>query len=245
MNSRVLASVAAVVLAVAGSSLLVSYTNGAEQRAFAGVQTSEVLIVSAAMPAGTPAATVLQSATRQAVPAKTLPADAVSDPAAISGLVTTVDLVPGEQLLRTRFRDPATTKDPGTVTVPAGMQEVAILLAPQRAVGGLLKAGDTVGVFISLGAGITKPPAEVTRLTLHKVLVTAVQGAPVPATEKSSSGASPGAASENLLVTLALTSANAEKVVYGQEFGTIWLSDEPSTAGEDGTRELTREGIYK
>jgi pilus assembly protein CpaB len=34
-------------------------------------------------------------------------------------------------------------------------------------------------------------------------------------------------------------------VVYGQEFGTIWLSDEPSTAVQEGTRELTREGIYK
>ncbi|MEC5180050.1 Flp pilus assembly protein CpaB [Arthrobacter sp. CG_A4] len=238
MNSRAIAAVTAVVLAVAGSILLVSYTNGAEQRAFAGVQTSEVLIVSAAVPAGTPADVVLQSATRQAVPAKALPADAVSDPAAINGLVTTVDLVPGEQLLRTRFRDPATMQDPGTTAVPAGMQEVSILLAPQRAVGGLLKAGDTVGVFISL-------KTEVTRLTLHKVLVTAVQGAPAPAAEDSTSGASPGAASENLLVTLALTAANAEKVVYGQEFGTIWLSDEPSTAVEDGTRELTRDGIYK
>lgn len=235
MNSRVLASIAAVVLAVAGSILLIAYTNGADQRALAGVQTGEVLIVSAAVPAGTPADVVLQSASRQAVPAKAIPADAVSDPAALSGLVSTVDLVPGEQLLTTRFQDPATLPAPGTVAVPAGMQQVSILLAPQRAVGGRLKAGDTVGVYISL-------KTEVTHLTLHQVLVTAVQGA---VAEDPAAGASDGAASGALMITLALAAADAEKVVYGQEFGTLWLSNEPSTAGRDGTRELTRDGIYK
>lgn len=244
MKSRVLASVVAVVLAVAGSILLIAYTNGAEQRALAGVQTADVLIVSTAVPAGTPAEVVLQSATKQAVPAKALAADAVSDPATVRGLVSTVDLVPGEQLLSSRFRDPATMQDPGTITVPAGMQEVSILLEPQRSVGGRLQAGDTVGVFISLGAGITKPPAELTHLTLHKVLVTGVQGTAAPA-EDSTPGASPEAPSKDVMVTLALSAADAEKVVYGQEFGTIWLSDEPSTAGQEGTRELTREGVYK
>jgi pilus assembly protein CpaB len=178
------------------------------------------------------------------VPAKALPADAVSDPAAISGLVTTVDLVPGEQLLNTRFRDPATSQNPADIPVPAGMQEVSILLEPQRSVGGRLQAGDTVGVFISLGAGITKPPTEVTHLTLHKVLVTALHGTSATA-GGATPEATPGAATEDVLITLALTAADAEKVVYGQEFGTIWLSDEPSTAGADGTRELTKEGIYK
>lgn len=239
MNSRVLASAAATVLAVAGSFLLVAYTNGAEQRALAGVETSEVLIISAAVPAGTPADVVLQSATRQEVPAKAVPADAVSDPAAISGLVTTVDLVPGEQILSTRFRDPATMPAPGTIAVPAGLLEVSILLEPQRSVGARLEPGDTVGVFVSV-----KAPVEATHLTLHQVLVTAVQGTPAAA-EDSTSGASQAAASENVMVTLALTAADAEKVVYGQEFGTIWLSDESSSAAREGTRELTREGVYK
>lgn len=240
MKSRVLALIAATVLAIAGSFLLIAYTNGAEQRALAGVQTVDVLIVSAAVPAGTPADVVLQGATRQEVPAKARPADAVTDPAVLGGLVTTVDLVPGEQLLSTRFRDPATTQEPGSITVPAGMQEVSILLEPQRSVGGLLQAGDTVGVFISLAA-----PPETTHLTLQKVLVTAVQGAAAAEPKDPAAGAGTGAASKSVMVTLALTAANAEKLVYGQEFGTIWLSDEPSTAGEDGTRELTREGVYK
>lgn len=239
MKSRVLAAVAAVVLAAVGSILLIGYTNGAEQRALAGVQTSEVLILNAAVPAGTPADAVLRSVTKQEVPAKARPADAVTDPAALNGLVTTVDLVPGEQLLSTRFQNPATSPDPGKVTLPAGMQEVSILLEPQRSVGGRLQAGETVGVFIS-----TKPPAEASHLTLHKVLVTAVQGA-IAESKDPASGASAGSASKSVMVTLALTAADAEKVVYGQEFGTIWLSDEPATAAENGTRELTREGIYK
>ncbi|MCU1518656.1 MAG: cpaB [Pseudarthrobacter sp.] len=234
MNSRILAAVTAAVLATAGSVLLIAYTNGAEERAFAGVQTAEVLIIGAEVPAGTPADVVLQSATRQAVPAKAVPADAVTDPASISGLVSTVDLVPGEQLLSSRFQDPAMLQTPGTVAVPAGMQEVSILLNPQRSVGGRLQAGDTVGVFVSMKA------PEVTHLTLHKVLVTAARGTSAAADDPTS-----GAATEDVLITLALTAADAEKVVYAQEFGAIWLSDEPSTAVQEGTRELTREGIFK
>ncbi|PNH81144.1 Flp pilus assembly protein CpaB [Arthrobacter sp. AFG20] len=242
MKSRVIASVAAVLLAALGTVLLVAYVKGADQRAFAGTQTSEVLLVGKAVPAGTAADVVLDSIKRETVAAKTVPADAVTDETALRGLVTTVDLVPGEQLLKARFADPSKAETSGKVTVPKGMQEVSILLEPQRSVGGQLQPGDTVGVFISIGAGITKPAQNVTHLALHKVLVTAVQGGPQANEEKKSSSSS---SSEKVLVTLARTAADAEKIVHAQEFGTIWLSKESSAAIEQGTRELTQEGIYK
>ena len=56
---------------------------------------------------------------------------------------TTVDLQPGEQLLAGRFARPRALQAPGTVAVPAGLQEVSVQLEPQRAVGGRLAAGDT------------------------------------------------------------------------------------------------------
>ena len=113
---------------------------------------------------------------------------------------------------------------------------------PQRAAGGRLAAGDEVGVFISLGT-----PA--THAVLHHVLVTQVQGAPVPVDTASDGGtetASTGttAPSASLMVTLALTGEQAEGVVFGAEHGTLWLSLEPDGADLDETEVITPDNVY-
>jgi pilus assembly protein CpaB len=78
-----------------------------------------------------------------------------------------------------------------------------------------------------------------TKLVLEKVLVTRVQGGFVPQSEPStdedgedSEGEDSGPA-EEILVTLALTGGQAEQLVYGMEFGTVWLSYEPESAEGD------------
>jgi pilus assembly protein CpaB len=176
------------------------------------------------------------------VPAKTAVDGRVTDLDSLAGQVATVDLQRGEQLLASRFGSPDDLPTPGTVAVPDGLQEVSILLEPQRAVGGRLAAGDTVGVFVSL----TEP--QTTHVVLHHVLVTQVQGAPAPADpasadpETASAGAAAPAAS--LMITLAVTAAEAEAVVFGLEHGTVWLSLEPEGADTGGTEVITPDNIY-
>lgn len=74
-----------------------------------------------------------------------------------------------------------------------------------------------------------------TKLVLEKVLVTRVQGgfvpSPTPSDEEEDEGDSEPA--NQILVTLALQGGQAEQLVYGMEFGTVWLSYEPDTAEED------------
>lgn len=254
MKNRIISGVAAVLLALVGTVLLVGYVNGAEQRAFAGTETRDVLVVNTLIAAGTPAEDALLSTTTEAMPVKAIAEGAVTDPAQISGLVTTVELVPGEQLLQSRFIDPAEAQGSAEIEVPAGMQEVSILLEPQRMVGGRLSPGDTVGVFISLGSGTLQPPPAVTHLTMHKVLVTAVQGLPAQVESETTDGEptdgaavddTSGVPASSLIVTLARSAPDVEKLVFAQEFGTIWLSKEPVEATEEGTRALTQEEIYK
>jgi pilus assembly protein CpaB len=48
----------------------------------------------------------------------------------------------------------------------------------------------------------------------------------------------------SLLVTLALSAADAEKIVFAAEFGSIWLSHEPSTADESGTDIVDGTKVY-
>jgi pilus assembly protein CpaB len=179
------------------------------------------------------------------VPEKVAMPGRVADLAALSGRVTTVDLQPGEQLLAGRFARPTDLRAPGTVSVPAGLQEVSVLLEPQRAVGGRLQAGDTVGVVVSL-----KPDSggkAETHAVLQHVLVTQIQGAP-PAADPSNTSqtASSGSAAptQSLLVTFAVSAAQAEAVVFGAEHGTLWLTLEPKGAPVDGTSVLTPDSIY-
>ena len=109
------------------------------------------------------------------VPAKTAVAAGSSTSSSLSGRVAAVDMLPGEQLLSGRFVSPDDLRAPGSVEVPAGLQEVSVLLEPQRAVGGRLAAGDTVGVVVSQTIQDGTPA---THAVLHHVLVTQVQGAP-------------------------------------------------------------------
>jgi pilus assembly protein CpaB len=150
MRRRLLAAFVALVLALAGAVVLVAYVRGADARAAAGMQTVPVLVVQHLVPEGTPADQLADAVDTELVPAKTAVPGRVADLADLAGKVATVDLQPGEQLLAGRFAFPDDLRAPGTVDVPAGDQEVSVLLDPQRAVGGRLKAGDKVGVYLSI-----------------------------------------------------------------------------------------------
>src|SRR5215217_6408312 len=149
MRRRLLAASAALVLFLVGALVLVAYVRGADARAFAGAQPVRVLVVDQLVPAGTPGSALTELVRTDTVPAKAAVEGRVTDLGELTGLVATTDLQPGEQLLAGRFQSPETEQDPGTVAVPDGLQEVSVLLDPQRAVGGRLAAGDQVGVIVS------------------------------------------------------------------------------------------------
>ncbi|MGY1720310.1 MULTISPECIES: Flp pilus assembly protein CpaB [unclassified Blastococcus] len=241
MRRRLLATAVALALVVAGTVVLVGYVRGAETRALAGVQTVQVLVAEALIPAGTPGAALGELVGIELLPAKAALPGRVTDLATLADRVATVDLAPGEQLLDSRFVRPEERQAPGTVPVPEGMQEVSIVLEPQRAVGGRLAAGDTVGVFVSMGDPAT------THAVLHEVLVTQVQGAPAPPAAPAD-GATPAvsapAPSGSLMVTFAVTAAQAEAVVFAAEHASVWLSLEPPDPDVSRTQVLTPDTIY-
>src|SRR3954468_5229057 len=243
---RLLAAFAALLLLVVGTVVLLAYVHGADARALAGIRTVDVLVAEQPIPEGTSSDELSDLVTTEKVPAKTAVAGRVTDLATLSGKVAAVDILPGEQLLSGRFVAPDSLTAPGQVDVPAGLQEVSVLLEPQRAVGGRLAAGDTVGVVISLA----EPQA--THAVLHKVLVTQVQGAPTPADPAAQQdGADPATASAgtslpsgSLMITLAVDAARAEAVVFGMEHGTVWLTLEPAGAQTGGTDVITPANVY-
>jgi pilus assembly protein CpaB len=241
VRRRLLAAAAALVLLVAGTFVLLTYVRGADARALAGVQTVEVLVADQVIPEGTPADQLVALVRTELLPRKAAVDGRVTDLDELTGLVATVDVQPGEQLLRSRFGEEDAAGAEGTVPVPAGLQEVSLLLEPQRAIGGRLAAGDTVGVVVSI-------PTQ-THSVIHHVLVTEVKGAPAPVqadpnaqTETTSSGAV--VPTQSLMITFAVTAPQAEAVVFGMEHGTVWLTLEPEDADTGGTSVVDPGTIY-
>ena len=257
MKSRMLAGVVAVVLALVGAVLIVTYAQGADQRAVKNLDPVDVLVVKTAVPAGTPVEAMKASLTVEQLPGTAVGKTALKSLDDSPGKVAAVDLVPGEQLMAERLVAPEDLKTSGSFKVPAGLQEVSFQLEPKRVVGGRLEPGDHVGIFVSFTAGgLESKPGETTQLSIHKVLVTAVQRAPEGAAAKPAPSAAAGAEAEadprdvnlptgSLMITVAVNDVNADKVVFASEFASIWLSKEPLDAQESGPKIMQKQDVYK
>ena len=233
MKSRLLGGIAALVLAVIGTVLLVVYVQGADSRAAQGLEPVDVLVVKESVPAGTKAADLIKYVQSEAIPQSAVPDGALRSLDEQAGRVTSVDLEAGEQLLASRLVDPKELV-PGTVPVPEGMEEVTLLLSPERA----------------------PVPAEVkgwkqsTGLLFHDVLITAVQKA-APDTKKPETTDSSGSADSKVempngsaYVTVARSDADAAKLVFGAEFGTIWLAKQTDSSAKSDPPVTTFGGLY-
>lgn len=264
-KKRLIGMVVSVALAAIGTFGLLSYVKGADERALAGEATVEVLVVETPIERGTPVAEVARAVTTERVPVKVRADGSVTSLSALQGTVTAVDLVPGEQVVAARFVDPVELATERVVEVPDGMLEVTISLSPERAVGGQPLPGDTVAVVASFADAATGessddgPPgtessedevttAAATHIILHKALVVHVQATdPTPAAQPADVATVQhlAAPSGTLLLTLALSAPDVEKVVFAAEHGTIWLAREPGNAPEDGTQIVTSLVIYR
>jgi pilus assembly protein CpaB len=250
--------VAALIVAIIGTVLLLTYVNGADRRALADVQTQDVYVVQRSIPAGAAADAVSGAVALKPIPKAAIPADPVTDLTALKGKVTSVALEPGEQLLSSRLVDPAALATPGRAEVPSGMQELTVRLPIERVIGGALAPGDTVGVLLSLPKEDNAPAQ--TQLAYHKVLVTAVQlssgaNASEAASGSQQSGSSGGGLNSSTksssqpagdyLVTLARPAADAERIVYAAEFGKVYLTKEPASAQENSSGVIDRTKVFR
>jgi pilus assembly protein CpaB len=232
---RLIAAAAMVLLAVTGLVLVTNYVSTSEARAVAGQEPREIYLVTQQVPEGTPVEELDEFVQLHTLPAITVPEDAVTTLTEHEGKVAGTTLQPGEQLLSSRLVDPTTLEEPGTVPVPKGKREVTFTLGPDRVVGGQLKAGDTVGMIVTL-KGEGEDAAARSDMEFKKMLITAVQGAPTataaPADGADAANAAPAVPAGAMLITVAVSASDAEKVVYANEFGSIWLTKENKDSDE-------------
>ncbi len=253
MKSRLISGVAAVVLALVGAMMLYGYAQGAEARAVEGLDPVDVLVVATAVPAGTPSEELMPFLTMQSLPTTAVGTSALRDLESSTGKVTAVELMPGEQLLAERLVDPNDAAVTGSVEAPEGLQEVSFTIEPDRAVGGKIVPGDTIGIFISMeSGGLEADDVPTTKLALHKVLVTSVQRAPTavavdPAADPEAQARAEAEAlpSGSLMLTVAVDTAQATKIVHANQNATLWLSKETAATVEGDSPIIQNKELYR
>lgn len=248
MKTRIIGAILALVLAVIGAVVLVTYVRGADARAAEGAELEDVYIVEAEIPQGTRGEEVQEFITVDQVPKRNANEDRVTELADLEGLVALSAVLPGEQLLNSRFAEPAVLAAQGEIPVPEGLQEVTIPLEVARVVGGEVTPGSTVGVVYSTNTNRIdlNTSIAVTQFMFHKMLVTRVTpGNSVTVGDEN------GSTTEvtTIMVTLAASTPQVERLVYGAEQqedgnGGIWLTLEPASADESGSAPRFGENIY-
>jgi pilus assembly protein CpaB len=282
---RIIGIVAATVLALVGTLALVSYVRSATDDAVADEALVDVYVVDEFIPKGAEPDTIMAAVSVEQVPARLIQDGALTDLEQVGEQVAASDLQPGDQLLAARLA----AKDLVTEEVTDKVQ-ISALLEAERAVGGALKKGDLVGVYLSFdpfdvdvsGQGPqveTEDPAEasafaptdatttdseaadadatpkktpnVSRLEFRNVLVTNVQTTSAPVTpddgDDGDDGGEPTVAQVSgtqYVVTIALSPEQSERFVFAKEFGKVWLSLDPATVADDGTRPVTLANVY-
>jgi len=237
MNKRIVAVIGAVVLALVGVVLLAAYAKDADDRAFDGARMQSVLQVKKAIPADTTATDVAGKVELVELPRKAVADGAIADLSEVSGLKTTVALEPGEQVLASRFSEtgsgPAREKESPT-GVPKGYQEVTVQLALAQAGGGGLKPGDLVGVVASYP---TNDTGGFTQLAKNFVRVTRVLNGDTKGGEKDSIS--------QQLVTLAVTTRDAGRIINAAEFGKVWLTQQNKDTATGHGGSVTKSEVTK
>ncbi|MGH9190053.1 MAG: Flp pilus assembly protein CpaB [Acidimicrobiales bacterium] len=215
------------VMLLAGFAIFVAGGSGAAyfgSRGLGGSNSSpkvEVFYAAEAVETGTAGSAALAAGQirARAVAPEVSPAGAVTDPSQVSSGVAAATIPVGTIVTVEMFPAPQTRI--GTVVIPAGKRALALELQPVPGIAGFAGTGDRIDVYgVSRGEGA----APGVRLVLQAVDVLNVNGAGLPAAQ-----GQPG--SPNLIYLLAVTPAEAERLIYLSEFEKLWFDLVPRGEG--------------
>jgi pilus assembly protein CpaB len=239
MGRRIVAIFAAVAVALVGVAAVLLYARGADARAVASQQPTNVYVVQSVVPAGTTLKDAVQSGLiiKTSVAAKGVPAGALSAvDGSNGGLYATTDIQPGEYVLAARFG----TKPVGekAIEVPAGMVAVSVSLPDPARVGTFVTPGSKVVLYDTYTAVAARPAssgasiggaaaanAQSTRVLLDDVLVIAMGEASLtPAQTTTADGEAAPAPVRGALMTVAVSPADAARLVHGVQTGSLYAA---------------------
>lgn len=227
--------VGGIIVALLGMVLVFTYAG--RVRAGAGVTAGNAATAFVAVndiPAGTRWEDMSGALKKRDVPADVRPVTAVSTDSQLNGKSTVQGIAKGTIITTQQFN----TSSSGGLEIPPGQNAVTINLGVPQAVARYIQAGADTNVYVTYKAlpqAGTPADATVTQLLLSNVKVLANRPMLTGAEETADAAAAGGTTGE-ILLTLALTPDQAEKLIFAKENGSIWLGlvnpgDAPVTSG--------------
>jgi pilus assembly protein CpaB len=252
LRARILTITLAAVLGVLGVVAVFGYVRQADTRAVNGVKAETVMVATAQIPAGTSLNKAQHDnlLSSEKVPAASLSTPAVQSVTTANGrLVVRGPVAQGQVLLQNMLGSTASTTASGSFAVPPGMIAVTVNICIGEAVGSYLTPGSDVAVFDTvagngsqvqrscetqhqiLNSGQIARGAAATMLVLPKAEVLAVGQSPTAQSTATGSSvtvstdpASSSSADGQVLVTLAVNQADAERLILINEVGMPYLA---------------------
>jgi pilus assembly protein CpaB len=246
MNRRIVLIAVAVVLALFGTFAVYSYAHNADERAVAGGRAVKVLIATKRVVAGTSWADAVKSGTMsvQNMPSSSTPDSALTSLSAgvANTAVAQSDIAPGQVVLREAFG--TATPQTGVLAIPKGKVAISVSLGSDADVAGYVSPQSQVIVFVTSSlkqpAGTKNKLAtagdtlSVTRTVVSRASVIATSAA--APTDTVGKTADSGSAQGSVLVTLALSQLDAQRVIMSQNAGQLYLGllSDTSVVTQDG-----------
>jgi pilus assembly protein CpaB len=214
VKTRGLVLAVAFLLAATATLAVFMYVKGVKDEASGGGGKIEVVVAKEDIPAGTRLDDLVSEGQFETV--------AFDEAQVVDGAITTLSelqgretafpILAGEQISSVRLRGSTKQLPGGTLGIPAGYVALTVPLESANTAGSAVKRGDHVIVYGHF-------PKDAENITFTSTLVNDVQILKVddPIGGTGASGAA------TLLVTMALKPTDAEKVVFGQGKGEVWL----------------------
>jgi pilus assembly protein CpaB len=223
MSRRTLAVLLAVILAAVAAVALNSYVQGAESRALKGVETVRAYLAKDTIPEGTSGDTAISKGliARESIPRKMLAEGAIKSLTEIKNRVAAVTILKGELVLAARFIKPAEAK--GILPIPADRQAISVEVSIPPGVAGFIQPGDRVSIVAQLEVAKGADSETKVAYLLQDVQVLSV-GQRVVVTTEGKQGAQVQQQQARVLMTLALTPPDVEKLAYAIFQGQLYFT---------------------
>jgi pilus assembly protein CpaB len=222
MGRRVMAVLAAMLVALVGVGAVMLYASGADARAVADQRPQSVYVAQGLVPAGTSAADAVARGLMvpTQIAAKGVPAGALTTVDAATGkLVALTDIAAGEFVTASRFGTTPTGSK--ALQVPDGQVAISVALSDPGRVGTFVTPGSHIVIYDTYqppaGPASAAAATRQTRVLLDDALVIAVGSTSLTPTANPNGQAAAGA-----LVTVALAPDAAAKLVHGIQTGTLY-----------------------
>lgn len=237
MARRSVLLVVAVLIALAGTTLIVLYVQGVDQRATEGQELVEVLTATDVINTGDTVADAQAAGKFETsqVRLEDLVEGALTSTSSISELVAIGTIFPGEQVIARRF---GSLGDTSSLVIPEGLLAVSVELTDPARVAGFVNPGSEVAIFVSgtpvLGA--QQLPAY-TGLLLPKVQVIGVGTTSITSRNTTEGEQQTVEQVAKTILTLAVDQEQAEKLIFASrnsEVAFALLSEDSKVAAKRG-----------